>query len=100
MEYIPSPVTVKTSRSTLAVWLNLTRNRIGCWPLVIFGAATTDWTKPGLVVGTGVGVEVGVAVISCPKTSGAMLPPWGVQVGKGRQEGGTPPDAVTKLPFR
>lgn len=28
------------------------------------------------------------------------LPPIGVQVGKGRQDGGIPPDALTKLPCK
>ena len=65
-----------------------------------FGAATTDWTRPdGAKAGDGVGVGVNGGVPSTWTTCIKSLAPLGVQVGRGRQEGGTPPEAVTRFPW-
>ena len=89
-----SPVTLKRSSSKGPAASRITSKRMGAPFLEILGTATTEKPSPLPPAADGVGL---FPPSRRPETCEAAPP--GVQVGKGLQEGGAPPEAVTKLPL-
>jgi hypothetical protein len=84
--------------------------------LEIFGPATADCNKPeavgvlvavgvaltfdvGELVGMDVGVPLGSLTLKSDTKAAAIGPLPGVQVDRGLQDGGVPPEAVTRFPW-